>query len=181
MTILRLKHWQVFLLAWGPHAISMLQLMLAPETVGATLPLWLLVVTIGTTNCFIWAWKIMAGMNQIYPAANILAFKIAFWIPCISTLTFVANLVYDLFFHKREPTGINSLAFWIGTGILSSVCILFGLMLIGRMVRAVELKRTPLIGEHLFESLIMLIPPVGVWIVQPRLNRILASQEASKT
>jgi hypothetical protein len=177
VNVLRTKHWQVFLLAWGPHAFSILQLIFAPKTIGDNFLLWFLLLIVGTTNSFIWAWRVMVEMKRMYPT-NILAFKIAYWIPAISILVFIAELTYNFLIHKRAPSKINSLMVWATIGILSLVCIAFGLLFIGRMLKAVELKRTPTVREHLFESIVMLVPPIGVWIVQPRLNEIYANQKA---
>jgi hypothetical protein len=41
------------------------------------------------------------------------------------------------------------------------------------MIKAIELNRRPTLSEFLIDYILMLSLPIGIWVIQPRLNKIL--------
>ena len=47
----------------------------------------------------------------------------------------------------------------------------------GRSLRTIENKRLPDFGEYIGDFFLVLFLPIGIWFLQPRINRIADEQE----
>lgn len=84
----------------------------------------------------------------------------------------------------RKIKSINpeiEMTMFVCWGVLSVLCIIYGLAFIGRLIKSIELGRPLSIKEHIAESLLMLFPPIGIWIIQPKLNKIIAQHYLTAT
>jgi hypothetical protein len=140
--------------------------------------LWLVLFLIGLMNSFIWIWAIGKGLQKFSQSVSTGLFKIAFWIPFIYIWTFIAFMLFNLFVRKVASMNADveaEIFYWVG--VISIGCIIYGLLFIGRLIRSVELGKKPLVKDHVVESVLMLFPPVGVWVIQARLNKIIANRQ----
>jgi len=178
--ILKLAHWQVFVLSWGPLSFVLILLFNSPNIFLYYLPLWLVLVLVGLMNSFIWVWAIAYELQKLSHQIHLKLFKVAFWVPFTCIWSFIAVMLFDFFIYKTKSFNIEvEMMLWKGAAIISVGCIIYGLIFLGRLIRSVELGRKPLIKNHLVESALMLFPPIGVWLVQPKLNRIYQSSTLS--
>ena len=175
--LLHFKHWQIFLISWGPLATVLSLVFTHSDILIDYLQLWLVLFLVGAANSFIWIWIIAAELEKSAPQLNVRLFKIAFWIPCIYISSFVAYMLYNLFIHKVKSINARvEVNIWMSIGVLSILCIIYGLIFMGRLIKTAELGKTASLKEHLLESTLMLFPPLGLWIIQPKLNKIVARQ-----
>lgn len=182
MILLRLKHWQLFLIAWGPLTVVPLILFKFPELVPGSFTIVLGLFLIGLANSFAWVWAIVNEMKKFVPAISTTLFKIAFWIPFTFIWTVIAFALYNLRIRKVQSINVEiELLVSAALGILSVACIIYGLIFAGRIIKAAELQKKPSIKEHLIDSCLMVLPPIGLWFIQPKLNKIVHSTSGTKS
>jgi hypothetical protein len=172
MFFLRLKHWQLFLISWAPLSQFFILLFTGSDLLNY-FPVVLFLFLAGLTTSFIWVWQIVSKLKALFPVMNFGLFRVAFCIPCAYSYMLIFFLLYNLYVQKTNM-GITE-ALFLSLPVISIACIFYGLAFIGRLIRAVELKKMPSLKEYILTSVIMLLPPLGLWFVQPRLNRIVNS------
>ena len=173
--LLRLKHWQLFLITWGtPIAINVFTFS-NPRLMVKLFPLMMLVFIIGI---FGWIWAISTQLHKKLPLEvdlNIKEFKIIFSVPILYTVVLTVWMVYQFYF--RFPDGssnVGSIIFIVGFfHLLSMVCILLGLRFAAQTFRSVELGRLAKFSEYAIEFFLIWFSPIGFWILQPRLNKLI--------
>lgn len=173
--LLRLKHWQLFLLTWGiPIAIN-LYTFSNPELMVKLFPVMMLVFIIGI---FGWIWAISTQLHKKLPRQvklNIRGFKVVFSIPIIYTLAITLWMGYQFYFRFSEGSPvIGSFILFIAVlHFVSMVCILLGLRFAAQTLRSVELGRLASFSEYAVEFFLIWFSPIGFWILQPRLNKLI--------
>ena len=172
--LLRLKHWQLFLITWGiPIAINLFTFS-KPALMVKLFPLMMVVFIIGI---FGWIWAISTQLHKKLPMEanlNIKGFKIVFSVPIFYTLALTFWMIYQFYF--RFPEGSSN----IGSVIIivaffhfvSKVCILVGLRFAAQTLRSVELGRLAKFSDYAIEFILIWFSPIGFWILQPRLNKL---------
>src|SRR5690606_9181673 len=175
---LRIKHWQLFLLSWGPLSLVFILLYTQPMVFANYFQLWLIIFSISVMNSFVWVWAVGRELQKRTLETHSKLFKIAFWIPFIYIWAFISFMLFNFFVRKVKSINFEiEMMVFIAIGVLSIICIIYGLVLIGRLLRTVELEKRPAWKDHILESVLMLFPPVGLWIVQPKLNKIIAGRK----
>lgn len=181
--LLRLKHWQMFFITWGiPVAINIFTIS-SPELMVKLFPVMMLVFMIGI---FGWIWAISTQLHKKLPMTvklNIRGFKLIFSIPILYMFALTTWMAYQFYF--RFPNGgsnIGSIIFIIGfVHFVSMVCILFGLRFAAQTLRSVELGRLARFSEYSTEFFLICFSPIGFWILQPRLNRLIDDKGTQTT
>ena len=182
MMFLRLRHWQLFLIAWGPVTVVLLALFKFPEFVPGNFTIVVGVFLIGLANSFAWVWAMVKELKKLVPFLSTTLFKIAFWIPFAFIWTVIAFALYNLRIRKVQSINVEiELLVSAVLGIVSIGCIIYGLIFAGRIIKAAELKKKPSIKEHLIESCLMVVPPIGLWFIQPKLNKIVHPTSGTKS
>lgn len=181
--LLTLRHWQLFSISWGLLTAFFACLIFQPDFLLYYLQGWILIFLIGTVNSFVWVWITAKMLNQLN-ADNLRTdskvFNIFFWIPTTYVACIVFYLLFNLFIYKIKSFNIElELTLWAGFGILSALCILLGFFFIARTLKTAEVQRTLKIHEYLPELALLLFPPIGVWNIQPRLNRLINENTTS--
>lgn len=182
MMFLRLRHWQIFLIAWGPLTAVLLVLFNFPDLILYYFPIVLGLFLIGClANSFSWILAIVNEMTKFVPAISMTLFKIEFWVPFTYIWIIIAFALYNLRIRKVQSINVEiELLVSAVLGIVSVACIIYGLIFAGRIVKAAELQKEPSIKEHLTESCLMLLPPIGLWFIQPKLNKIVDLKSGTK-
>ena len=182
--LLHLKHWQIFLFYALPGLISILALAAifairihygdteGPQ--GAILPLVILyfvgpLFVIGVALS--WLWAIAVGLQPKLPEGmnmNLNTFKIAFCGPIVVILVAAFAML----------SGWEGLVF-IAVLFLAWVCAMVGVFyvpwFVARTLKSVELQRTDLgFSEVILDYFLIHLGPIGVWFIQPRINRAAA-------
>lgn len=173
--LLRLKHWQLFLITWGiPIGINVLPVS-KPALVVKLFPVMMAIFIVGI---FGWIWAISTQLHKKLPVEvnlNVKGFKIVFAVPIAYTLSLTLWMIYQFYF--RFPEGSSN----IGSAIVvvavihfvSMVCILVGLRFAAQTLRSVELGRLAKFSDYATEFFLIWFSPIGFWILQPRLNKLI--------
>ena len=106
--LLRLPHWQIFLLSWGPLMTVLVVLFKFPDLILTYFPFALALFLIGLANSFAWVWVIVHELKKTVKSINTKLFNIAFWIPFIYIWSIIGFILFNLFVRKvkkRQPAG----------------------------------------------------------------------------
>src|SRR5687768_1474166 len=124
--LLKLKHWQLFILTWGIPVTINIYTFSKPALMVKLFPVMMLVFIIGI---FGWIWAISTQLYKKLPMEvnmNIKGFKIIFSVPIFYTLGLTLWMAYQ--FYVRFPEGCSNVGSIIGivafVHFISIVCIL---------------------------------------------------------
>lgn len=173
--LLKLKHWQLFLLKWGIPIFIDIVTFSNPGLLIKLFPVMMIVFTIGI---FGWVWAISTELHPKLPTGvelNVGRFKILFLIPIVYILGLTIWMGYN-FYGGSSGQGDNMggvVGLIILLHLFSMVCIFLGLGFAAKTMKSVELGRMAKFGDYAGEFFLIWFLPIGVWILQPRLNKLI--------
>jgi len=195
---LRAKHWQIFVLTFGipllAQAIFMISIFSSlvnssnpdPTIIFGFFKFFPVLMLLFMGGTFGWFWSIAVGLQKMVPATvkmKTTMFKVFFFIPliyisCIMTFMgfFFSSTILQ---HPDQPP------FWIfGTfavifpvHIFSMFCIFYCLYFVAKTIKTVELQREVTFSDFVGEFFLMWFHFIGVWILQPRINKIVQGRD----
>lgn len=165
--ILKLKHWQLFFLVVGLTILADFFDVSEHRQTGA-IDLILGVISVSTVFC--WIWSIGNELNKRLPVGQ--NFKIwGFRAAVILALT----LLVFLFWATENKTIATSdyfmLLLFIGVPIYLGLMI-YSVLHAAKTLKTIELGRLAKIDEYAGEAFLIWMVPLGVWFIQPRLNKL---------
>ena len=195
---LKAKHWQLFSALFGiPFLLLVYRIISAATQVDAsvtvrqmphddlliTIPI-LLTLLLGLL--FGWFWSIAIGLQPKIPAhinMKVTRFKILFSIPVFYISFLMVGILSffmgwsDTFFGDEE---------WVvlilfPLHFLSMFCIFFVFYFVAKTIKTVELQKATNFGDFAPEFLMLWFYVVGIWIIQPRVNRLVADKNTNSS
>jgi len=205
--VLQLKHWQLFLLLFAlPFILYLCFFAVVFTNVGRnaagedTIPslistgsvigiAYLTVIVVGAS----WFFNVATGLHRRLPEGvhmKIKRFYFAFFFPMFYALCILIGLTLFVGFTLTQPAASTAAApppttFFVVIGIifplhiLTVACIFYNFYFVAKCLRAVELKRTPQIGEYVADFVLLWFYFIGVWLIQPRINEIFSEKSAT--
>ncbi|MEZ5105255.1 MAG: hypothetical protein R2757_21445 [Draconibacterium sp.] len=178
---LRAKHWQIFIAIFIiPYSLQFLAMTITnnnQEKMMYFTPFIILVLFLGL---FGWFWSIAIGLKERIPYGikmKIKKFKIFLLIPMIY-VPIVFNL-FDLVFDNLEKSnglmmGI-SFAIIFPLHILSIFGFLYSFYYVAKTYKTVELQKEVSFSDFAGDFFLLLFFPIGVWIIQPNINKMVVN------
>ena len=124
-----------------------------------------------------WFYTVCINLNKKLPDTvkmNLTKFKWIFFIPLTYLLLFWLFVYFVLFrivSNGVEPNrGI--LAVIIPLHLFSMACLLYCTYFAAKSLKAVELQRPVTFSDYVGEFFLFVFFPIGVWFIQPKINRI---------
>lgn len=160
---LQLEHWQLFLITFGlPNLFSIMNF-----------PKGNAVSFIGSSLMFLglfgWIWSIA---NKLYSK---IAEKEQFKLWRFRILFFLAlSILILVFWSTDKNSGMKSLIPYIlclTPFYLAAMAYI--ILFAAKTLKTVETGRLPEFKEYLTEALLIWMFPIGIWILQPRLNKLI--------
>ncbi|HTF16987.1 MAG TPA: hypothetical protein VK658_02880 [Chryseolinea sp.] len=175
MKILFAKHWQVFLITYGIQFI-------VPLLVGTSRTLQPYLVKIEISLVFIlivslfwWLWSVSHTLQQfIEPSIRISTrlLNVAFILPVI-------YLVFaTIYFTKIGMMPLNKPGILV-PHIISMICFFFVIGFAAKIIKVAETGRPVSVNDYFGEFFLIFFFPIGIWLLQPRINRIVKSGSIS--
>jgi len=62
---------------------------------------------------------------------------------------------------------------------ISFLCVTCAMCFIAIMLNVVEKKEEAKLQNFIFDSILLMLWPIGLWIIQPRVNRIFSNEKKS--
>ena len=133
---------------------------------------------------FGWFYAIGSNLHKKLPDTvnmNLTKFKIFLFIPVLY-ISILCILLFGLFSGlagggQLEYVGLFALIFPVH--LFSIFCIFYCLYFNAKALKAVELKRPVTFNDFAGEFFLLWFFPIGVWIIQPRLNKLFEENAES--
>jgi len=159
---LRLKHWQVFIILIFGQFLANFEI----EIQGYE-NLQLIINVIGQLIYFSWGLFVGHGLYQIIPVK----IKVNYNLFLINTfIILAAEIVLRMFFHKRE-FAFHGLA--VLPGFYLVYAFLQYMIFPAIELRSIENDRKADVGECIGDFFLIFLLPIGIWFLQPRINRVI--------
>lgn len=183
---LRLKHWHLFLIAFGlPFT---LQIILSVFTLITEDPMLMLqvmpfVMFLFFAGYFGWLWAIGQEFQKMLPGDlkfSLVPFKIFLLFPVIYVL-FLFFMI-DFFVINMEDELEPSLSIFymiIPLHLFTMFCIFYCIYFAARTFKATELQRPVTFPDFVGEFFMIWIFPLGIWFIQPRINDLIAKKQGN--
>ena len=170
-SIFKLKHWQLFIVLCTTYIVSIvfeLNLFSIARVVALQISVYLSVITL----IFFFSWIIVTGIYLNNIPNNPHHFRM----PVLIFAVLCAMISYiELNFERLENEGLYSPNYF---SMLLPLFALFGISYtfynVPKSLKSIELGREAVFSEWIFDALLLFAFPIGVWFIQPRLNKIFS-------
>lgn len=179
-----IKHWQLFTIVVGPSVVFnfvfMASIISSPgSNTFYAFPV-MMIAFLGTF--FAWMYTLGVSLHSRLPAGvgvSLFRFKLFMAIPAlymVGILGFMAlTLSGGLVGTVQEPTAvIIAMAIIMPLHLFSMFCMFHTLYFCTKCLKAVELQRDVEFSDYAGEFMLLWFFPIGIWIIQPRINKLFA-------
>ncbi|MEI6310940.1 MAG: hypothetical protein WCP57_01645 [Bacteroidota bacterium] len=203
--ILKAKHWQIFLLSFGILFILeiffmafMFSQIMSHHEMNPEIPLYFIfiamplfsLVTISTL--FAWFWSVVIGLQSKIPSEfqmPITRIKIFIILPFTYIFIIMMLVIFLMNILMSSPNANADIDHWILKSmfiiipmhLISMASMLHTLYYVAKTIKTVELQRKVSFSDFAGEFFLVWFFPIGIWILQPRINRWAAEIETIKT
>ncbi|HLP56329.1 MAG TPA: hypothetical protein VK151_14930 [Fluviicola sp.] len=201
--ILKMPHWKLFILVFGIPFAGMMIAMIGTifmavsqrEPEPATfIPIMIVFPLIGLFGAVVqlyWMWSMATGLQSyMHPdmrKLRVKRFKVFFFIPWIYFAVFMSTIIIITTQIEPSDNGDPSDILWaIPLFILaflmhffSMFCIFYTLYFIAKTLVSAELQREAHFSDYIGDFFLIWFFPVGVWFIQPRVNKIVSEGQFS--
>lgn len=194
--LMRAKHWQLFTLTFGLPMLFQIILMISifSDLADNREPNAASMITIFSILAFFmvifasvyygWIWSVATGFQSEIPKyirMNITLFKLFFFFPLVYLLLFV--IIFILLIGtisvpgpRTDPGIIPSfLPLVFIFHIFSMFCIFYTFYFTAKTIKTAELQRDVNFSEFAGEFFMIWFYPIGIWILQPKINKLVKS------
>ncbi len=129
----------------------------------------IMVVSIG--SLLLWFWSLGSGLQQFIPEPlrlKIGLFKITTLFPIIYYVIFFA-LIFNTI-YSSDPNFFY-LLFLIPMHFFTMFCMFYNFYFVAKTVKTAELQRESLFSDYIGEFFLLWFYYIGVWIIQPKVNK----------
>ncbi len=192
---LRAKHYQIFLLTIGiPFAFQFaVVLYLIPtingggeiddETLFSIIKVFPVLMMVFIGVIFGWLYSIGVGLQSKLPEnvkMKVGKFKVFFFIPLVYISLISLGMIFLLsniaLLAGTFAPGVLILVFFL-FHLFSMFCIFYVLYFAAKTFKTVELQREVGFSEFAGEFFMLWIFPIGVWILQPKINKMMEEED----
>lgn len=188
---LRAKHWQLFLLTFGIPMLLQIVMIFSiflnfghPNEAAIFNNFFrfsMVIMPLFMGMMLGWQWSVAMRLQKYLPAGikmKTTRFKIFFFIPVIY-ITVIVLLVFIALPHISSAELPGSGFFIVFACILpihlfAMFCIFYCLYFVAKTIKTVELQRETSFSDFTGEFFLAWFFPVGVWILQSKINKLIA-------
>ncbi|MDX5436143.1 MAG: hypothetical protein LPK03_03065 [Pontibacter sp.] len=177
MFLLQLRHWQTFLLLFIlPFVLQygLLQLLAALHIRIGMLPN-LLIDALPATAYMLWMWRVGLWLYRRLPE-SIKISPLYFHLGTVYILLYTLLLVYTMAVVRDSMAAgtlpLGMLALLLPMHLFATFCYLYAVYFVARSLASVEEQRVVDLGEYIGTYFFLLLLPLGVWFLQPRLRQL---------
>jgi hypothetical protein len=200
---LRAKHWQLFLLTFGiPILLNIIMMadifsslmehqgdQRDPALVFDYFKFFPLIMLLFIGGLLGWQWSVAIGLQKMVPAGikmKVTKFKIFFFIPVVYILLLLAGIsfLFSSGFSNATQAGFDYrfvMPFFllIPLHLFSMFCLFYCIYFVSKTMKTVELQREVSFSDFAGEFFLTWFFPIGVWILQPKINKLVNGQGTS--
>lgn len=195
---LRAKHWQLFLTMFGlPFLVEIVMMVIIflnirqnpdPTIILNYFRFFPLVAIIFIVPLFGWQWSIAVGLQPYLPQwvkMKITKFKVFLIIPIvyIVLILFAITFIFNTQFQSLDTVDLTAqmgaaFAIIFPIHIFSMFCLFYCIYFVAKTIKTVELQRSVSFNDFAGEFFLTWFFPIGIWILQPRINKIIENTGA---
>ncbi|ARS37584.1 hypothetical protein [Pontibacter actiniarum] len=181
MFLLRLRHWQAFLLLFVlPFLVQYgLLALLDALNVRTGDAVAMLIDALPATVYTLWLWQTGLWLRRRLPA-SIKPAPLYFHLGTLYLLLYTLLLVYTLALVRESVVGgtlpLGMLVLLVPLHLLATLCYLYIVYFMARLLVEVEQQRAVDFGEFAGTYFFFLLLPLGIWFLQPRLRRLYLTE-----
>jgi len=192
---LRAKHWQLFLLSFGIPMLLQIVMMgsiitglspnAGPDFIFSYFKFFPLIMLLFMGTMFGWFWSVATGLQSMVPAGIKMKgtlFKVFLLIPVIY-ITVLCITLPTLFLsphfnnvHNPAPI-LLAFSVIVPLHLFSMFCIFYCMYFAAKTIKTVELQREVTFSDFTGEFFLIWFFCIGIWILQPRINRLVNQQK----
>ena len=191
---LKAKHWQLFLLTFGIPLLFQIVLMITMfANIGSGnnpdvsfmfnyMMFFPIIMILLMATQFGWFWSMAIGLQIKVPEnvkMKVKKFKIFFFIPLIYLILislFIGVTTTGMMESGKAPSIavlISLVLIIIPLHLFSMFCIFYSLYFVAKTYKTVELQRQVIFSDFAGEFFMIWFYPIGIWIIQPKINKII--------
>jgi hypothetical protein len=188
---LRAKHWQLFLITFGlPFSLQIVMMASIfsslinhhdPTLLFSHFKLFPIIMLLFLGTMFGWQWSVAMGLQKLIPEGlkmKTVKFKVFFIIPVIyiTSIMILMGFIFGsniLNGGQPGPWIFGIFLFIVPVHLFAMFCIFYTLYFVAKTFKTVELQRAVTFSDFMGEFFLIWFFPIGIWIIQPRLNIIL--------
>ncbi len=176
--LLQFKHWQLFLLLMGIPILFQFVIMNSMNNLIYVIVGFPIMMILMVTLMFSWLYTLGTHLYALLPQTvtmNLSRFKLFLVIP-IGYIVFIT--IYFLCVTTGVLGNVNPWIFAIivPLHLFSLFCILYCLYFNAKALKSIELQRPVEFGDFIGEFFLIWMFPIGVWIIQPRINKLFKDE-----
>jgi hypothetical protein len=183
--LLKARHWQLFILTFGiPFILQMIMVasMMTKALTNADISstslfsdsiVIIIIAAIFYAILPLWIWAVAVGLKEKVPEnakLKVNRFKIFFIIPVVYFVLYMTLFFPSIMKFEVEPALFLII---MPLHMFAMFCILYCLYFTAKTLRTVELQRKVHSSDYIGEFFLIMFFPIGVWFIQPRINKIL--------
>lgn len=189
--ILELKNWQLFWIWIGPQLLwGIFSTLLLPGTgyayFGLTLLLFILSFLVFMGILMQWFYKMGTVLHGYLPTGismpvNRFRFFMTFAVGYMVYIVLsICSGVLSVYSEAENPSSLST-GLLIGAHLSAMFCLFYSIYFNAKILKTVELKRAVTFRDFRTDFFRIWFFPIGIWNIQPRLNKIVAQPAAGKT
>jgi hypothetical protein len=179
---LRAKHWQMFLLLFGLMFISQVAVLMnptlladrSPGNVGRVALLPGLPMALGMICFLIWLWSMGSFLSSVVSPSLKLRTRF-FCFALIYPVVYIPLFISIMFSHNPKPA---MFALIVPLHLFAMFCMFYDLYFVSKTLALAETGKPASFYDYAGPFFLIWLFPIGIWIIQPRINRIYARRVA---
>lgn len=184
--VLKMKHWQLFVIMFAIPMVLQIVLvstMFMSGDPSVNFTLFPVIMILFTAFFFAWLYAMGTNLHKKLPpdvSMNVGLFRIFLLIPA-AYIIFISLSVFSIFNKENPEDGspvLKMAAYIIPLHLFSMFCIFYCLYFTAKTLKTVELQRPVTFSDFAGEFFLIWFFPVGVWIIQPRINQLFNDKES---
>lgn len=193
--LLTIKHWQLFLLIFAiPILVQIGALIIIISTqsmgTGVAYPVFdtmivtiIIVSLISQAIYMMWLWAIGTKIYQKLPAhlkLDVIKFKLVFVITVVLffiLISMMALLFASIFGYTFYAWIFSSFPIIFVIEVMIMVLMVYIFNFIAKTISLIEMKTEVKLSDYFVYIILIWLFPIGVWILQPKLNKIMQGDE----
>ena len=182
---LNAKHWQLFLLTFGiPMIFQFIMMGTMFANIGSSdnpspnfmfnyFKVFPIMMLLFMGVFFGWFWSVAVGLQRVIPdeiKLKVNRFKIFLLIPVVYIIFFLRFFMTSFISGGPNP-GIFAII--VPLHLFSMFCIFYSLYFVAKTFKTAELQRKVTFSDFAGEFFMIWFYPIGIWIVQPKINKMI--------
>jgi hypothetical protein len=183
--VLNAKHWHLFVLSFGiPFLLQIIMFArmmtkvftnqeLLPTSMFSDSMVLLIITAIFYAILPLWIWIVATGLQDKVPEnvkLKVNRFRIFFIIPVVYFILYMILFFPSLIKFQVEPTIFLII---MPLHFFAMFCMIYCIYFTAKTLKTVELQRIVHSSDYIGEFFLIWLFPIGVWFIQPRINKIV--------